>query len=198
MSNLAEALETVLDRREYPRVPVELAAQLFIPANKKTWSARVINLSAGGAGLRYNGKPPAPELVGALAIEGFGNLEGITTRRQDDMGGLRFLIGEAERHQLLQRLTALIKSGIQSVRSLHEIDEGPLASSLSLTRQSGRQHLCKVVDISLQGAALLTDAAVPKGEHVLVGRMFGRVIDQLQDQVVVQFLRYRTAHGLPY
>ncbi len=197
MPNLTEALQRALDRREYPRVPVILSAQLSISFEKRTRYAQVTNLSAGGAGLRFNDTPPPPELIGVLAIDGFGNFEGITTRRQGDTGGLRFVIGEPERHHLLQCLTIFIKGGLQSVRSLREIDQWPQTSVLSLTRQNGKQHQCRVEDISLQGVALSTDVAIPEGENVLVGQMFGRVISGLQDQVMVQFLRYRAAQPAP-
>ena len=193
MPNLTEALQGALDRREYPRVPVVVAAQLSISFEKKIRSARVTNLSAGGAGLRFTDTPPPAELIGVLAIDGFGDFDGITTRRQGDAGGVRFLIGEPERHHLLQCLTAFIKSGLQSVRSLREIDQWSQPSVLSLTRQNGKQHQCSVEDISLQGVALLTDVAIPEGEHVLVGQMFGRVISGPQDPVMVQFLRHRAA-----
>jgi PilZ domain len=195
MPNLTEALQCALDRREYPRVPVVLSAQLSIPFEKKSRHAQVTNLSAGGAGLRFSDTPPPPELVGVLAIDGFGDFEGITTRRHGDTAGLRFVIGEPERNHLLQCLTIFIKSGLQSVRSHREIDQWSQASVLSLTRQSGKQHQCRVEDISLQGVALSTNVAIPEGENVLVGQMFGRVIGGLQNQVMVQFLRYRAAQS---
>src|SRR5215469_3391083 len=159
MSKLAEALDQALDRREYPRVPVVLPADLFIPANNRTWSARVTNLSAGGAGLEFKNRPPAPELVGTLAIEAFGNFDGITIRRQGNIAGLRFLIGEAERHHLTRCLTAFMEGGLRAVREDTRPSE---ASILSLTRQNGRPHLCGVEDISLHGVALSTDIPVPK------------------------------------
>ena len=190
MSKLAEALEVALDRREYPREPVVLPAILFVPASERVWSTRVINLSAGGAGLQFRDKPPAPELIGALAIEGFGKFDGITVRREGNIAGLRFLIGEAERHHLSQCLTAFMKGGLQAIR---EEDQVASESVLSLTRQNGRHHLCQVEDISLQGVALTTEVPVPAGEHVIVGQMYGRVVDNSKGQVVVQFLRRRAA-----
>ncbi|MEP6606915.1 MAG: PilZ domain-containing protein [Nitrosospira sp.] len=189
MPCLTEALQGVLDRREYPRVPAALPAQLLISSEKKTRSTRVTNLSAGGVGLQFMDRPPPAEMVGVLAIDGFGDFNGITTRRQGNLGGLRFLIGEAERHHLIECLTTFVRSGLQSVRSLREVDQWSKSSALSLTRQSGKQHQCLVDDISLQGVALLTDVVVPEGEYVLVGQMFGRVISGLQDHVMVQFLR---------
>jgi len=190
MPKLAEALEAALDRRDYPRVSVVLRADLFIPAHQRTWSTRVTNLSSGGAGLQFGAKPPAPELVGTLAIEGFGNFDGITIRRQGNTAGLRFLIGESERHHLSQCLTAFFKGGLRAVREFGQLGG---TSLLSLTRQNGRHHLCEVEDISLQGVALLTDVGVPAGEHVIVGQMYGRVVDGRNGQVVVQFLRRRAA-----
>ena len=190
MSELAKALDAALDRREYPRVAVALPAKLSVPANGRIWSARVTNLSAGGAGLEFREKPPAAEMVGTLAIEKFGNYDGITIRREGNFAGLRFLIGEAERHHLTQCLTAFVKGGLQSVS---EDSPDPGGALLTLTRQSGRHHLCLVDDISLNGVALSAEFSVPAGEHVLVGQMFGRVVGGPTGQVVVQFLRRRAA-----
>ena len=197
MSDLAEALEVALDRREYPRVPLILPAKLVITANGKSWPVRVTNLSAGGAGLQFSDKPPPPEMIGVLAIDGFGDFDGITTRRQGNEGGLRFLIGEAERHHLRERLTTLVASGPKSVRFHHEDDQWSQTPLLSLTRQNGRRLECRVEDISLRGVALLTNAAIPQGEYVIFGQMIGRVIYGLQDRVMVQFLRCREAMAVP-
>ena len=192
MSNLADALETALDRREYPRISLVLPGQLSF-ASQTSKSVRVTSLSAGGAGLQFDDKPPSPEMVGLLAIEGFGEFNGITTRRRGDEGGLRFLIGEAERQHLLECLTVFVRSGLPSVRSLRESNQWPQTPLLTLTRQNGRRQECKVEDISLQGVMLLTDAAVPEGEYVLVGQVFGLVIPSEENHLAVQFLRRRAA-----
>lgn len=192
MSELAKALDAALDRREYPRVPVALPAKLSVPADDKMWVVRVTNLSVGGAGLEFREKPPAAELIGTLDIERFGNFDGITIRREGNLAGLRFLIGEAERHHLTQCLTALIRSGLQSVQG-HSKDAA--TAVLTLTRQSGSHHLCTVEDISLNGVALSADFTVPPGEHVLVGQMHGRVVVGPSGQVVVQFLGQRKQRG---
>ena len=193
MSNLAEALEVALDRREYPRVPLVLRAKLVIPANGQNLPTQVTNLSAGGAGLRFSDKPPPPEMVGILAIDGFGDFDGITTRRQGNEGGLRFLIGEAERHHLRERLTTLVASGLNSVRFHREEGQWSQTPLLTLTRQNGKRLECRVDDISLQGVALVANTAIPQGEYVIFGQMIGRVVSAMQDRVMVQFLRCREA-----
>ena len=192
MANLAETLRLAVDRREYPRVPVTIPGQICITAERGVRTVQVTDLSAGGAGLRYPGTPPRAEMIGALDVEGFGRFEGITTRESGDVCGLRFLIGEAERHHLLERLAVFVRSGLSSVSSLREEDDcWPAYSQLSLTRHHGEEHQCKVVDISLHGVALGTNISVPEGENVFVGKMFGRVVRGPSDQVTVQFLRYK-------
>jgi hypothetical protein len=151
---------------------------------------QVTNLSGGGAGLQYVGASPRAEMVGVLTVEAFGSFEGITTRENGGVCGLRFLFGEAERHHLLECLTVFVKSGLPAVAALRQDQFRSRDLQLSLTRQSGEQHRCKVVDISLQGASLSTGVMVPEGENVLVGKMFGRIVKCTNDQVTVQFLRY--------
>jgi hypothetical protein len=193
MANLAEALRLGVDRREYPRVPVTLSGRVSISTEDKSRDVQVIDLSAGGAGLRYRGGAPRAELIGDLAVEGFGRFEGITTRESDGICGLRFLVGEAERQHLLECLSAFVSSGLPSVASLRQSGHWPIDPQLFLTRHTGEQIRCKVIDISLQGAVLGASALVPKDEYVLVGKMFGRVIGNLIDEITVQFLKYQGA-----
>jgi c-di-GMP-binding flagellar brake protein YcgR len=190
MPNLAETLQRAVNRREYPRVPVALQGHVSISAEPSPRLVQVTNLSGGGAGLQYVGASPRAEMVGVLTVEAFGSFEGITTRGNGGTCGLRFLIGEAERHNLLECLTVFVIGGLPSVASLRRDQLRSQDLQISLTRQSGQQHQCKVVDISLQGVALATSVQVPEGENVLVGKMFGRVVSGLSDQVTVQFLRY--------
>ena len=190
MPNLAETLRLALDRREYPRVPVAIPGQITISTEPALREAQVTNLSAGGAGLRYASPPPRAGLTGILAVEGFGTFEGLTTRDGGAVCGLRFLVGEAERRHLLECLSVFVRSGLSAVHSLRKNECWHSQSQLSLTRQSGEQHRCEVKDISMHGVVLSTNVLVPEGEHVIVEKMFGRVVEGLNDQVTVQFLRY--------
>jgi hypothetical protein len=113
------------------------------------------------------------------------------TRETGDVCGIRFLVGEAERHHLLERLSVFVRSGLWSVGSIGEEKCWSAYSQLSLIRHSGERHQCKVVDISLHGVALETSIAIPEGENLFVGKMFRRVVRGPSDQVTVQFLRYR-------
>jgi PilZ domain len=190
MPDLTETLRLALDRREYPRVPVSISGQITISSERAPRGALVTNLSAGGAGLRYADVPPRAGLTGVLAVEGFGSFEGITTRDGGAVCGLRFLGGEAERRHLLECLSVFVRSGLTAVDSLRKNECWHPQSTLSLTRQSGAQHRCEVRDISLHGIALSTNVIIPKGEHVPVEKMFGRVVQGLSGEVTVQFLRY--------
>ena len=192
MANLAETLRLAADRREYPRVPVMIPGQISITTEQRIRAIQVTNLSAGGAGLRYAARPPRAEMIGALEVEGFGRFEGITTRETDNVCGIQFLVGEAERHHLLERLSVFVGSGLSSVSSICEERRWSAYSQLSLIRHSGERHRRKVVDISLHGVALETSTSIPEGENVFVGKMFGRVVRGPSDQVTVQFLRYRS------
>lgn len=191
MSNLAEDLSLCTDRREYPRIPVMLAGQMLISTGMAK-EVQITNMSAGGAGVRYLGRPPGADLTGTLTVEGFGNIPGVTTRDTGKLCGLRFLIGEAERRHLQARLAGLIRSGLPGLVVQPENDQWAEDSRLVLTRFSGKQHECEVVEISLLGVALHTSFPVPEGEHVLVGKMFGRVLKVEDGRLTVQFLRYGT------
>jgi c-di-GMP-binding flagellar brake protein YcgR len=190
MTSLAEKLQTATDRREFPRVLVAIPGQILLAAENVARAAQVLNLSAGGAGLRYAGVVPRHKMLCVLTMQGFGRFEGMTVRSNRDSCGFRFLPGEAQREHLLERLTIFVGSGLATLISLQNQQHWSPNTQLSLTRQSGQQIACNVMDISIQGVTLFLNATVPEGENVLVGKMFGQVVHAANDQVTVQFIRY--------
>ena len=190
MPTLAQTLQLAVDRREYPRVPVELTGQIFIAEEAAGRSAQVTNLSVRGAGIKYTGSLPRPGRNGILTADGFGSFEGVMARNRSDTYGFQFLLGEAERNHLQECLAVFVRSGPPMLAVLRKNDLWTENSQLSLTRYDGKQLECEVVEISLHGVALRTSIPIPKGEHVLIGKMFGRVVGGLSGSITVQFLRY--------
>ena len=100
---------------------------------------------------------------------------------------MRFLQGEAERNQLLVKLTLYVEEGLADA-ALH--GRWPTEAKLSLTRTNGIREHCDVLRISLQGVFLITEQRPPLQELVKVGRMYGRVAEYLSDGIVISFLNF--------
>jgi hypothetical protein len=175
------------DLRAFPRVPLVLPATLTVPSHSQQLPCLVNDISGGGAGLQFPEGAPAPDLVAQLAIVEFGTFDGITVRSSGETRGLRFLQGEAERNNLLVKLTLYVEEGLADAA---QHGRWPTEAKLSLTRTDGAIERCEVERISLQGVLLVTEQRPPLQELVKVGRMYGRVAEHLPDGIVISFLNF--------
>jgi hypothetical protein len=169
----------------HTRVPLVLPATLILPSHE--FACLVTDISGGGAGLQYPDGAPRGEVLAQLSIDEFGTFDGITVCHGGDSRGLRFLHGEAERNQLLVKLTLYVEEGLADV-SQH--GRWPAESKLSLTRTSGLCERCEVIRISLKGVCLVTEQRPPLHELVKLGRMYGRVSEHLADGILIRFLSF--------
>lgn len=175
-----------IEQRAHPRVPIILPG-LLVVSEAETFRCMVTDVSQSGAGLQYQDQVPKAETVARLIIEQFGVFEGVTVRDCGETRGLRFSPGEADRNQLLIKLTLFVEEGVADVsrqeRSLTE-------AKLSMVRTSGIHERCAVQKISLKGVSLATEQRPPVGELVRLGRMYGRVAQHNSQGVAVRFLSF--------
>ena len=198
MLNIVDALRMARERREYERVSVAVPGILSVPTEPTVRKCTVIDLSAGGARLKYDDAPPAPDRIAALAIEGFGIFEGITVWDCGTEYGMRFLFGESERQHLLQSLSAFVTGGLPAVTSLRKSERWLQISHLCFVRPNGQQHLCDVSDISFYGVALKTPERPPLQELVKIGETYGQVVRHLEDGIAIEFLMFvNKPEGVP-
>ena len=51
----------------------------------------------------------------------------------------------------------------------------------------GSEHVCRLIDVSLSGAAIATDANPAIGESIALGKMRARVVRQIEGGIAVEF-----------
>lgn len=173
------------DQRTHPRVPLVLPATLISPSRE--FSCLVTDISGGGAGLQYPDHAPGPEIPAQLVMDEFGTFDGITVRDGGETRGLQFLQGEAERNNLMMKLTLYVEEGLADA-SPH--GRWPTEARLSLTRTNGVREHCEVTRISLKGVCLVTEQRPPLHDLVKLGRMYGRVSEHLLDGIMIRFLSF--------
>jgi len=174
------------DQRKYIRAQTRIVGNLSILSS--AFSCCVVDLSASGAGLVFDTEGPQPDMVGLLAIDGFGDFDGLTMRYSGSVLGFRFLVGEAERHHLLAKLTVLAAEGFRSLNQLRECKRWPSMAQLCWTRSTGEKESCRVLNISLRGVSLESSVRPPVGEFLHLGMTYGRVIRHHEEGIAVQFL----------
>jgi len=175
------------ERRRFVRVPVDLSGRLFVPADGREAKCKVIDLSPGGAQLAGEFVPAADTSI-ILYIDGFGRFEGIVLRPDDSTFGVKFNCSALKRERVAEQLTLYMNRGEVDESVLRRHDRTPTKGFASFTRANGDILACEVVDLSLSGVSLKTDARPPLGEVVLIGQMAGKVVRHHESGVAIEFV----------
>jgi len=174
------------ERRQYSRVRVELSGRLFVPLDSREARCQIVDLSPGGAQIVSEFVPPADCQV-ILYIDGFGRFEGIVARPMDGSFGVRFQCSVLKREKIAEQLTLYMNRDLVDETVARRHDRTPTKGLARFTRANGDVVSCEVLDLSLSGVSLKTEARPPLGEVVLIGQTAGRVVRHHENGVAIEF-----------
>jgi hypothetical protein len=184
---LAVKKQAAADQRRFERRRTALAAQMFVPAETLTIECQVVDLSGGGAGITCSEMPPA-QAFAVLYVGGFGRFPAVVTRVvREKVVGVRFVLTDARRERLIEKLTRFVESGASDFTALRRHKRAPGTPQASFTCADGERVECAVADISLTGASLKTKIRPPVGETIRIGRMPARVVRWHEEGIAVVF-----------
>jgi hypothetical protein len=190
------ALKPQEDRRRFQRVKVNLLGR-FMLENKREFPCQVINMSPGGAAMITPVRGQIGERVVAY-IDHIGRVEGRLVRTID--GGFVMTIDTTlrKREKIAAQLTWLANRHVLSLPEDRRHDRYvPKNPFTTLTLENDRALRCRIVDVSLSGAALAMGAERPDiGAQVTVGKIRGRVVRRFDDGVAVEFAAVQTRETL--
>lgn len=175
-----------LDRRTHQRVKVDLLGR-FMLSNRREYPCQLINMSPGGAALIAPVQGEIGERIIAY-IDHIGRVEGEISRVFE--GGLAMSINATlrKRDKLASQLTWLANRHVLNLpedrRHDRELPQNPFSH---IKLPDGREYRCKVIDISLSGAALALNVKPAIGAPVTLGVMKGRVVRHFEDGIAVEF-----------
>ena len=175
------------ERRRFVRVPVDLSGRLFVPGDGREATCKVVDLSPGGAQLSCEFVPAADTNI-VLYIDGFGRFEGTVMRPEDTTFGVKFNCSALKRERVAEQLTLYMNRGEVDESLLRRHDRTPTKGFARFTRANGDILACEVVDLSLSGVSLKTDARPPLGEVVLIGKMAGKVVRHHEAGIAIEFV----------
>lgn len=174
------------ERRNFQRVRVKLYGR-FMLEDRSEHSCQVVDMSPGNVAFSTERQGELGEKVIAY-VDHIGRIEGVVTRLLDTGFAMSIVASERKRDKLAAQLTWLANK--------HELDlpedrrhervapRNPM-SVLHLT--DGRQYQCRVIDLSLSGAAVEIDVKPAIGVQVTLGTMRGQVVRHLDDGIAVEF-----------
>ena len=183
------------ERRRFQRVKVHLLGRYMLP-DRREYPCQVINMSPGGLALFAQGIGNVGDRVVAY-LDHIGRVEGKITRIIDN--GFAMSVGATprKRDKLAAQLTWLANRDILNLPEDRRHDRIVPRNAISvLTLEDGRQMTCRIIDMSLSGAAIAAEHRPPMRSQVTLGRVQSRVVRHLEDGFALEFVHEQSAETL--
>jgi hypothetical protein len=184
----AELLALTSDRRRHQRVKVTLLGRYMLE-DRREFPCQTIDMSPGGVALFAPVKAPVGARIVAY-IDEIGRIEGTAARHLESGFAMALNVSPVKREKFADQLTWLANRhtlGLPEDRRHERIL--PRSPRATLILPDGREHLIKIIDVSLSGAALTADIRPPLGTIITIGRTKGRIVRHLDGGIAVEFLR---------
>lgn len=181
-----EQAPTAAERRNFQRVRVKIYGR-FMLEDRTEHPCQVIDMSPGNVALRADRVGDPGEKVIAY-LDHIGRIEGVVTRRLQDGFAMTVVASDRKRDKLAAQLTWLANK--------HELDlpedrrherVAPRNPMSVLQLSDGRQYQCRIIDLSLSGAAIEIDVKPAKGVQVVLGTMRGQVVRHFEEGIAIEF-----------
>lgn len=177
----------VADRRRHKRVNVMLLGR-FMQANRQESPCSLADISVGGAAIKSTASVTQGERIVAY-FDSLGGLEGRVVRLFAGGFAMQFTNTQHKREKLAAQLTWLTNR--EALDPVHERrhERRPPANEASTLRLAEDLAVpCQVLDVSISGASVGTDARPAIGSEVMLGKLRGRVVRHHDHGFGIQFL----------
>jgi hypothetical protein len=187
-ANTANILPHAKERRRFQRVQVNLLGRYML-ADRREFPCQVVNMSPGGMLLVAPVSGQVGERVIAY-IDNVGRLEGLVTRIVENGFAMTISATLRKRDKLAAQLTWLANRHLLSLPEDRRHGRFvPKNQFTTLIMPNGINLGCRLIDVSLSGAAVATDQRPPIGAIVTLGKVQGRVVRHLEEGFAVEFIR---------
>jgi hypothetical protein len=188
-------LPSAEEKRRFQRVKVHLLGRYMLP-DRREFPCQVINMSPGGLALLGPGIGNIGDRVIAY-LDHIGRVEGKVTRIIDN--GFAMTVGATprKRDKLAAQLTWLANRDILNLPEDRRHDRiVPRNPICVLTLEDTTQMTCRIIDLSLSGAAIAAEKRPPLHSHVSLGRVQSRVVRHLEEGFAIEFIHEQLAETL--
>lgn len=174
------------ERRRHQRVRVSLLGR-FMLEDRREFPCQTINMSPGGVALTA----PVPARVGERVVaylDHIGRIEGIAVRQFERGFAMSIWATLRRRDKLADQLTWLANRGTLGLPEDRRHERVAPRDALStVTFPDGTEVSCRVMDVSLSGAAVISDLRPPLGSVVLLGKTQGFVVRHIEHGFAIEF-----------
>ena len=190
----SSTLPVTEERRRFQRVKVHLLGRYMLP-DRREFPCQVINMSPGGLALLAPGIGNVGDRVIAY-LDHIGRVEGRHPHHRQrlcDDGHPT----PRKRDKLAAQLTWLANRDILNLpedrRHDRIIPRNPIAL---LTLEDGSNMTCRIIDLSLSGAAIAAENRPPLKSLVMLGKVQSRVVRHLEEGFALEFVHEQVAETL--
>jgi hypothetical protein len=188
LQKILDVMPQADERRRFQRVRVNLLGRYML-ADRREYPCQVQDMSPGGMALVAPVAGKAGERVVAY-VDHLGRLEGTIVRVYPNGFAMTIAATSRKRDKLAAQLTWLANRHILGLPEdrRHEriVPRNPRAT---MVMPDGATALCRIIDMSLSGAALTSDVKPPVGSVIWLGKTQARVVRVGEDGFAVEFTR---------
>lgn len=157
-------------------------------ANKQEFPCRLNDISVGGASFMAPVEVEIGERIIAYLDE-IGGIEGEVVRIFDGGFAIRLKVSQHKREKLAAQITWLVnKAELGGAAGRRHQRLSVVNKTSTLRLPDGNSVDCRVLDVSLSGASIGTDARPPIGDIVMFGKLRCKVMRYHDRGIGVQFL----------
>lgn len=174
------------ERRRFQRVKVTLYGRYMLQDHSEH-PCRVIDMSPGGVALLAERTGNPGERVVAY-LDHVGRIEGRIARLFDGGFAMTINASERKRDKLASQLTWLANRhelNLSEDRRHERITPGNQAATIHIPGEG--RYPCRIVDLSLSGAAVETEVRPEVGSQVLLGPLRSMVVRHFDGGIAVEF-----------
>lgn len=165
-------------------------------SNYDEYVCAVIDMSPGDVRFACAGVPRTGERVIAY-IEHLGRVEGNVIKLSEGGFVMSIVATERKREKLAAQLTWIANKHELSLPEDRRHDRlTPRSTLIELLIEDGRRYPCRLMDLSLSGAAIDIDIRPPIGTKITLGSMSGRVVRHFLEGVAIEFTVLQTRESL--
>jgi len=174
------------ERRRHPRSPLTLQGRYML-SDGSEFPCETVDVSPGGIEIRglKSGQPGERVIV---YIEDLGRIEGGILRSASGRFTVEIRAPSKKQERLAEKIAWLVKSqeeGLANRRTRRRIDAA--YEAIVMRTVDGQAFTAKLIDVSITGAAILVDIALPIGAHVSLDNKPASVSRRLPGGVAVTF-----------
>ena len=179
-------LRTRAEQVRFQRVKVSVLGRYML-ADRREFPCQVLEMSPGEAMMIA----PVSGIVGEKVIayvDHIGRIEGIIIALVDGGFLMEVAASPRKRDKMAAQLTWLANKDVLNLPEDRRHERVvPDNRHSTVVLDDGRRYNCKIIDISLSGAAIELDVRPAMGTPVTLGRMRARVVRHFQNGVAVEF-----------